>query len=1523
MPDLVQHFSVLASGKIMQPAYGLSRQSAVGPELPGKAGFPNPYHGTRRFGGRHDWADTWFHGTKGVPEFGERKNYTDDQQRLRQAPGERQMTSGWPQPNKMLGVHFSPLHEVAHKFVGSVSSQPGALVHARLHFSNPAHFPTEDHLNLAVAQWADRHYPHWHDDKLNQSLGWNYSDAVGTHRNWHEEHLPGGKPNPHGLSDEELAERNWGQEDPSHARYLQRVAGHAQQVLQWHPHLPEILHGFSRHLHDQGHRGITYGNEVEGPYDTDKGRGGQAATRAIQKTENWPWGAPKHISAIAQPEDIETVHVEHVAPWNTEPQPHERTWEDISDQDEPDEMRDRVLAWHRQHGGEMPSSAGRRTAAASDLVDGPFLHGGPNRVEPGGLIHQDAMPRSHGRLKHNFFTTDRNVAEDAADMRNGLGHGWIHTVEPTGQWEVDFGEPDSWKSEYPLRVISVEPGRHNGSTPHPPILREGSLAMPSEYAGDETAPPEGEIHRGISLHGMSVYHPEVDAFIHDESIPAAARAARLMDHLGPRLEKDKWGGGGVGKHWSTSERIAQGFATAYMNDKEHPWHEFFHYPGATRVIFHAAPPKPSHMITSPRTKMQHDILPTSHGEREIPLRNRAPVMLTGISWSRNEKDAPWTRHDFPQPIRVKASGGSADRWITCDQGHEHWGAHGAAGLLIRHRGDDGQQRYLLQKRTSSGLVDDGGTWSLPGGALHRGESPEQGAMRESREEFGPLPRSLKHHHTVLSTDHGNWKYHTVVMDASEHFLPRGGGATEDETAGAAWHTADEIEDMRARGDLHPAFAESWGRVHKTASREDWPEHWMQPPERRIGHPGEYVYRFQPEEFTQQTLEHGIAPRRNAGSLPDDPDKMIYMKSTDRLYHVHPEEKHPGTPEWREQWPAGSFWKVDVSGLPLIEDRTYTNPQTSEKQAWMTTEHIGPERLQVHEPGSEHGVSYDLPDGGKSEWMPSHTAKSRKPIKTKDQVNYRPSSGRERCGNCTMIRLNPPDFESHGCTLVKGLIDPDDVCDEWYPDKKAKEAVIRPGSLPPEHEDAFEEPDTRVHRRKMLDVAENPPPGTRVWRGEVRREDEDPGTVSSTGMHWSVNPDSIITGWAPEGHKHVVWQGIVENAAEQAFPRSHPLWGGRHQSYDHEAEVRFRPGSQVKLEGAYVHEPAEYPGGVAGSPGYLVPRIPERTHPDWKWHPLDRHIKIRHAGHGAADYSDVGIEREAAVSRSRQSVQLIHPHDLMQYVEVYRTDDEGGRKHRYDLAKQMQGGYRPSAHGGMSGDKHSFPPSSPITLVHTDEGSYFEEGNHRVHALNDMGYGKPVPVLVKDFRGITAAIRHTPVDDGPDGHAASSMVAIVPPAEVLDMLETSMKPLTAHQAEPRSQMHLTVLYLGEDQDHPDSHLDKLPELVRQWASTVVPFTVKVQGAGTFANDGKHVLHALADISDGQHLRTSLEDFLRGHGIHFPRDHGFTPHITLAYSPYHVRFLPKIRPMSWPVSEIWYCRGGRWESFLLGRKPAKVS
>lgn len=149
---------------------------------------------------------------------------------------------------------------------------------------------------------------------------------------------------------------------------------------------------------------------------------------------------------------------------------------------------------------------------------------------------------------------------------------------------------------------------------------------------------------------------------------------------------------------------------------------------------------------------------------------------------------------------------AADRYVTCDQGHTHWGSAGAAGLLIRHTDDQGTRRYLLQHR--SPWVQHGNTWSTPGGALHHGESPEAGAMREGEEEMGDLPGLT--HAATHTDDHGGWKYHTVVMDAPERFTP--GGDEGFEHADSRWVTPEEMKDLP----LHPGFKASWD---KTLSKE--------------------------------------------------------------------------------------------------------------------------------------------------------------------------------------------------------------------------------------------------------------------------------------------------------------------------------------------------------------------------------------------------------------------------------------------------------------------------------------------------------------------------------------------------------------------------------------------------------------------------------------------------------------------------------------------------------------------------------
>lgn len=170
----------------------------------------------------------------------------------------------------------------------------------------------------------------------------------------------------------------------------------------------------------------------------------------------------------------------------------------------------------------------------------------------------------------------------------------------------------------------------------------------------------------------------------------------------------------------------------------------------------------------------------------------------------------------------------SEYWVDCEKPGcgEHWGPNGAAGLLVRHHGDDDQTRYLLQRRSS--WVDHGGTWGIPGGALHDGESPEEGARRETEEEMGSLPDDVEHHHTHTD-DHGGWAYHTVIADSPKQFHPH--GDWDGESTDHGWFTKAEMKNLP----LHPGFAAT---LDKTLGKEAGifkrkKIDWMEDPDRKV------------------------------------------------------------------------------------------------------------------------------------------------------------------------------------------------------------------------------------------------------------------------------------------------------------------------------------------------------------------------------------------------------------------------------------------------------------------------------------------------------------------------------------------------------------------------------------------------------------------------------------------------------------------------------------------------------------------
>jgi 8-oxo-dGTP diphosphatase len=139
--------------------------------------------------------------------------------------------------------------------------------------------------------------------------------------------------------------------------------------------------------------------------------------------------------------------------------------------------------------------------------------------------------------------------------------------------------------------------------------------------------------------------------------------------------------------------------------------------------------------------------------------------------------------------------------VHCACGQQHWGRHGAAGLLAVRPGSAGPE-VLMQLR--SPWTHQGGTWGLPGGARDSHESVSQAARREAFEETGVDADALTDVDQVV-VDHGPWSYTYVLATA-----PTGTAATvaNRESDAVEWLPLDDIDGL----ELHPGLREVWPRL---------------------------------------------------------------------------------------------------------------------------------------------------------------------------------------------------------------------------------------------------------------------------------------------------------------------------------------------------------------------------------------------------------------------------------------------------------------------------------------------------------------------------------------------------------------------------------------------------------------------------------------------------------------------------------------------------------------------------------------
>lgn len=152
-----------------------------------------------------------------------------------------------------------------------------------------------------------------------------------------------------------------------------------------------------------------------------------------------------------------------------------------------------------------------------------------------------------------------------------------------------------------------------------------------------------------------------------------------------------------------------------------------------------------------------------------------------------------------RPSHLGKSRDAGDAWVEGAAG-KFWGRFGSAGLLVFDAG----RGVLLQHRAV--WSHHGGTWGLPGGALHQGESAVEGALRESWEEAG-VPRDNVELLFTSVFDVGYWSYTTVAVKVTRAF---DAVISDPESLALEWFAPADVASLP----LHPGFKTAWPELRR-------------------------------------------------------------------------------------------------------------------------------------------------------------------------------------------------------------------------------------------------------------------------------------------------------------------------------------------------------------------------------------------------------------------------------------------------------------------------------------------------------------------------------------------------------------------------------------------------------------------------------------------------------------------------------------------------------------------------------------
>lgn len=127
----------------------------------------------------------------------------------------------------------------------------------------------------------------------------------------------------------------------------------------------------------------------------------------------------------------------------------------------------------------------------------------------------------------------------------------------------------------------------------------------------------------------------------------------------------------------------------------------------------------------------------------------------------------------------------------------------------------------------------------------------------------------------------------------------------------------------------------------------------------------------------------------------------------------------------------------------------------------------------------------------------------------------------------------------------------------------------------------------------------------------------------------------------------------------------------------------------------------------------------------------------------------------------------------------------------------------------------------------------------------------------------------------------AMIAHFPGEDVKAQLAKLAADHFGDKAERADNLHLTLAFLGEAADLGDDDPMELSNCLASLSQRLAPMKGEINGITRFMDNDPHAIVVNADVPGLNTLRSWLFSEVRGAGIEPVVNHGFTPHLTLAY------------------------------------------